>query len=270
MSLASESFAMTPVDCLEPCETTEIPLLGRVAAGMPYAAFPIEDTLRVPTSLWGGKKVFALKVQGNSMIDEGIHNGDHIIVQPRETAEDGQTVVAEVDGGVTVKRFHREADGSIRLQPANPEMLPLIVRGQELRIIGIVVGVLRKLGLSERSRELPPSESGSTRPATTTKRSSRAAAGDPESLELALNALDRQVEQWHAAVERAKRDRKLAKQVPSMAELGRDLEALRDWCARTSRPSLRRALLQEANRVMRRMQRFKGLVPVDLMELTGQ
>jgi repressor LexA len=260
---------MTPVDCLELCETMDIPLLGRVAAGMPYAACPIEDTLRVPTSLWGGKKVFALKVQGNSMVDEGIHNGDHIIVQPRETAEDGQTVVAEVDGGVTVKRFHREADGSIRLQPANPEMLPLIVRGQELRIIGVVVGVLRKLGLSERSRELPAAESG-LRTARTTKRSSRATAGDPESLELALNALDRQVEQWHAAVERAKRDRKLARQVPSMAELGRDLEALRDWCARTSRPSLRRALLQEANRVMRRMQRFKGLVPVDLMQLTGE
>lgn len=267
MSLANESFATTPVDCLEPCETMEIPLLGRVAAGMPYAAFPVEDTLRVPTSLWGGKKVFALKVQGNSMIDEGIHNGDHIIVQPRETAEDGQTVVAEVDGGVTVKRFHREADGSIRLQPANPEMLPLIVRGQELRIIGIVVGVLRKLGGSERSRELAPD--APARPARPAKRASRATTGDPESLELALNALDRQVEQWHAAVERAKRDRKLAKQVPSMAELGRDLEALRDWCARTGRPSLRRALLQEANRVMRRMQRFKGLVPVDLMELTG-
>jgi hypothetical protein len=201
------------------------------------------------------------------MIDEGIHNGDHIIVEPRDTAENGQTVVAEVDGGVTVKRFYREADGSIRLQPANPEMLPLVVRTQELRIIGIVVGVLRRLGFSERSRELTETTDSSGRAKRSTRRASAPSAADPESLELALNALDRQVEQWQVAVERAKRDRKLIKQVPSMAELGRDLEALRDWCARTSRPSLRRALLQEANRVMRRMQRFKGIVPMELTEL---
>jgi len=267
MSLTSRSFAASH-KCFEPCETVEIPLLGRVAAGMPYAAFPVDDTLQVP-SLWAGKKVFALKVQGNSMIDEGIHNGDHIIVEPRENADNGQTVVAEVDGGVTVKRFYREADGSIRLQPANSELLPLVVRGQELRIIGIVVGVLRRLGFSERSRELPEPIGVEPHPKSLHKRPSHTST-DPESLELALNALDRQVEQWHVAVERAKRDRKLMKQVPSMAELGRDLEALRDWCARTSRPSLRRALLQEANRVMRRMQRFKGLVAVEVTDLPAR
>ena len=265
--MKSNVLATTPLADLEACDTVEIPLLGRVAAGMPYAAFPVEDTLQVPKGMWAGKKVFALKVQGNSMIDEGIHNGDHIIVEARETAESGQTVVAEVDGGVTVKRFYREADGSIRLQPANPEMLPLIVRGQQLRIIGIVVGVLRKLGFSERSRELPGAADGTGQPKRAARRASKAHTDDPESLELALNALDHQVEQWRTAVERAKRDRKMMKQVPSMAELGRDLEALRDWCARTSRPSLRRALLQEANRVMRRMQRFKGLVAVELTEL---
>jgi repressor LexA len=258
---------IAPTDCLEPCDVCDIPLLGRVAAGMPYAAFPVEDMLTVPKGMWAGKKVFALKVQGNSMIDEGIHNGDHIIVESRESAENGQTVVAEVDGGVTVKRFYREADGSIRLQPANPEMLPLIVRTQELRIIGVVVGVLRRLGFSERNRESRNAADTAGRPQPAARRSAPPSATDPESLELALNALDRQVEQWYAAIERAKRDRKLMKQVPSMAELGRDLEALRDWCARTSRPSLRRALLQEANRVMRRMQRFKSLVPVELADL---
>ena len=96
-------------------QTIEIPLLGVVAAGEPYRAFVIDDTLSVPAALWGGRKVFALRVRGNSMIDEGIHDGDFLIVQPCETAENGQTVVAEVDGCVTVKKLFREPDGAIRL-----------------------------------------------------------------------------------------------------------------------------------------------------------
>ena len=133
-------------EAFEWCDMLDIPLLGVVAAGEPYRAFPIDETLSVPTTLWGGKQVFALRVRGNSMIDEGIHNGDYIIVEPRQTADNGQTVVAEIDGAVTVKKYHREANGSIRLEPANPEMLPLIVRGEHVRIIGIVAGVLRKFG----------------------------------------------------------------------------------------------------------------------------
>src|SRR5437899_422903 len=99
-----------------------------------------------PAALWGGRTVFALRARGSSMIDEGIRDGDYLIVEPRETADVGQTVVAEVDGGVTVKRLCREKDGQIRLQPANPDMLPLVVAAERVRIVGVVVGVFRRQG----------------------------------------------------------------------------------------------------------------------------
>src|SRR5581483_1163220 len=76
----------------------DVPLLGAVAAGVPLQAFTVEDVLTVPPGMWSGRKVFALRVRGTSMIDEGIRDGDHLIVEPRERADDGQTVVAEVDG----------------------------------------------------------------------------------------------------------------------------------------------------------------------------
>src|SRR5574341_689181 len=145
-------WAMEEGGTLEFCDTVEIPLLGVVAAGEPYRAFPLEETLNIPTTLWGGKQVFALRVRGNSMLDEGIHNGDYIIVEPRAVAENVQTVVAEIDGAVTVKKFYREADGQVRLQPANPELLPLTVSGQQVRIIGVVTGVMRKFGFTEKRR----------------------------------------------------------------------------------------------------------------------
>src|SRR6266852_5067931 len=123
-----------------------VPLLGTVAAGLPFQASPVEGTLELPAGLWGGRTVFALRARGSSMIDEGIRDGDYLIVEPRETAEVGQTVVAEVDGGVTVKRLCREKDGRLRLQPANPDMLPLVVAPQRVRIVGVVVGVFRRQG----------------------------------------------------------------------------------------------------------------------------
>ena len=80
------------------------------------------------------------------MLDAGIHDGDYLIVETRNDAENGRTVVAEIDGCVTVKKLYREKDGSVRLQPANPQMLPLSVRGDGVRVLGVVVGVLRKYG----------------------------------------------------------------------------------------------------------------------------
>ena len=239
-------------DAFERCDMTDIPLLGVVAAGEPYQAFPIEETLSVPTTLWGGKQVFALRVRGNSMIDEGIHDGDYIVVEPRQTADNGQTVVAEIDGAVTVKKYHRDTDGSIRLEPANPELLPLIVRGESVRIIGIVAGVLRKFGFGE-SRAVP---AGQPRRAV-----------DAASIDLEVNAIDAQLVRWNAAITHAQHDRRLRRHVPDMAELGRDLQALRDWCARTHKPGLRRALIDDANKVMRRMQRFATVTPVRLPDL---
>jgi len=250
-------------EAFEFCDTVDIPLLGVVAAGEPYQAFPVDETLSVPTTLWGGKQVFALRVRGNSMIDEGIHNGDYIIVEPRQTAENGQTVVADIDGAVTVKKYYREVDGSIRLEPANPEMLPLIVRGEHVRIIGLVAGVLRKFGFGE-TRPLPTAPHASApRPAAAKPRR----PVDDASIDLEVNAIDAQLVRWNAAIAHAQRDRRLRGHVPEMAELGRDLQALRDWCARTHKPGLRRALIDEANKVMRRMQRCATVTPVRLPDL---
>lgn len=251
-------------EAFEWCDMTDIPLLGVVAAGEPYHAFPIEETLSVPTTLWGGKQVFALRVRGNSMIDEGIHNGDYIIVEPRQTAENGQTVVAEIDGAVTVKKYHRETDGSIRLEPANPEMLPLIVRGERVRIIGIVAGVLRKFGFGDK-RSLPAAQPRPAAPRPTPSKPRRPV--NDASIDLEVNAIDAQLVRWNTAMAHAQQDRHLRAHIPEMAELGRDLQALRDWCARTHKPSLRRALIDEANKVMRRMQRFATVTPVQLPDL---
>jgi repressor LexA len=252
---------------LEWYETTEIPLLGVVAAGQPYQAFRVDETLTVPLHLWAGKQVFALRVRGTSMIDEGIHDGDFLIVTPRSTAENGQTVVAEIDGAVTVKVFHREADGQIRLQPANRELLPLRVPAESVRLVGVVVGVLRKLGF--RRPNLHPAAVANRPPMAGTPPSTAAPAPvrtgrDTASMDLALNAIHAETERWHEAVRRAQRERRLQRHVPRMAELGRDLDALREWCARTDKPGLRRALLEEANRVVRRMHRLAGMLGVEL------
>ncbi len=256
-------------DAFELCATDTIPLLGSVAAGQPYQAFPIADTLSVPTMLWSGKKVFALRVRGSSMIDEGIHDGDFLIVEPRADADNGQTVVAEVDGAVTVKLFHRDDDGAIRLQPANPEMLPLIVRAGDIRIVGVVVGVMRRFGFGNK-----PAAPAASRPSAAPRPSQRPATAparalklDTASLDLAVNAMEAQLGRWNAAIEHAQRDRKLRKHVEEMVALGRDLQTLREWCSRTQKPGLRRALVDEAIKVMRRMQRFANVVPVQLPEL---
>jgi repressor LexA len=266
---AAQTWGAVPVEAFELHETMEIPLLGVVAAGEPYRAFAIDETLNVPTTLWAGKRVFALHVRGNSMVDEGIHHGDYIIVEPRPEAESGQTVVAEIDGCVTVKKYFREADGQIRLQPANPEMLPLTVRGDHVRIIGVVAGVLRKFGLAEKHphSEAAPAPQPSPQRVSPPPRHASSAVEDSASLELAVNVIDSQLIRWHTAITHAKQDKRLRRHVVQMEELGRDLQALRDWCARTRKPGLRRALITEANKVMRRMQRFAGVTPVKLPDL---
>jgi repressor LexA len=228
-----------------PEATVEIPLMGHVAAGLPFEAYEIQDTLSVPAGMWPARKVFALRVRGTSMIDEGIHDGDYLIVDPRDTAENGQTVVAEVDGAVTVKKFYRSPDGEIRLQPANPEMLPLVTRGDHVRIRGVVTGVMRKYGFQRqppRAKEPP--------------RRFEPAPEDP-TLDLEVNALDAQITRWESTLAQVRQEPRRRPQIAAMESLGRDLQALRDWCARTSKPALRRALLAEANRILRKMQRYR-------------
>jgi repressor LexA len=127
----------------------EIPIVGRVAAGQPILAQErIEDTVQVDAFLLGtNKKVYGLRVQGDSMIGDGILPGDYVFVKKQLHAEDGDIVVAMIDEEATVKRVYFEAD-RVRFQPSNPRMAPIYVRESDFRttmILGVVVGVYRKL-----------------------------------------------------------------------------------------------------------------------------
>jgi repressor LexA len=123
----------------------DLPLLGRVAAGKPIEAVAGDDTLEVPPFMVKGGENFVLRVVGESMIEEGILDGDYVVVRRRPTAENGQTVVALVDGAATVKRYYRRP-GGVELHPANPAMAPIEVgEEQNFQIEGVVVGVIRLL-----------------------------------------------------------------------------------------------------------------------------
>ena len=129
----------------------EVPLLGTVAAGLPIEAILTEDTIAVPPDMLGRGRTFALRVRGDSMIEDNIQDGDIIVVASQKTAENGQTVVALIDSNyATVKRFYREPD-FIRLQPANPQYKPtlmskpmLIKTPERIQIQGVVTGLIRK------------------------------------------------------------------------------------------------------------------------------
>ena len=121
----------------------EYPLLGHIAAGKPIE---VMDHLEVMALLpdTGDKNIFVLRVKGSSMIEDHIQDGDYVIVERRENAENGETVIALIDNDrATLKRFYREK-GRIRLQPAHPYMKPIIVREGDFAIQGVVIGVLRK------------------------------------------------------------------------------------------------------------------------------
>jgi len=127
----------------------EVPILGRVAAGEPLLAVEsIEDTVKVDSFFLGGHlEVFGLRVVGESMIEDGIHNGDYVFVKKTASANKGDTVVAMIEGEATVKRYYPEGD-RIRFQPANCNMSPIYVNQSDFRsvdIVGIVVGVYRKM-----------------------------------------------------------------------------------------------------------------------------
>ena len=122
----------------------ELPLLGLVAAGSPIESVPDPEPILVPPDFVGAGNNFVLKVRGESMIEDGIHDGDLVVVQSTPEAADGDMVVAMVDGEVTLKRLYRQAPGTIRLQPANSEMEPIFVAAENLTVQGIVVGLLRR------------------------------------------------------------------------------------------------------------------------------
>jgi repressor LexA len=127
----------------------EVPVIGRVAAGLPILAEQnVVDTVRIDKMLVrGGKDVFALRVQGESMIEAGIHDGDYIFVRKQPSASRGDIVVALLGDEATVKYYYPEKE-HVRLQPANAAMAPIYVRASDFKqsmILGIVVGVYRKL-----------------------------------------------------------------------------------------------------------------------------
>jgi repressor LexA len=124
-------------------ETVAVPVLGRVAAGVPItAAENLEDTFVLPASFVGKNGAFMLRVKGDSMIEAAILDGDLIVVEPRPTAENGEIVVAMIDGEATVKRYYREA-GRIRLQPENRAMEPIYA--DDVTVVGRVEAVVRRL-----------------------------------------------------------------------------------------------------------------------------
>jgi repressor LexA len=137
------------MDVVPDDDMAEIPIVGRVAAGQPILAVEnTSDTVKIDRMLLGShREVFGLRVVGESMIEDGIFNGDYVFVKKTPSASTGDIVVAMIEGEATVKRYYPEGD-NIRFQPANSNMQPIIVRRADFKsvdIIGIVVGVYRKL-----------------------------------------------------------------------------------------------------------------------------
>ena len=122
-----------------------VPLMGDVAAGEPIEAIAGQETIAVPEEMLGRGEHYVLRVNGNSMIEEQIRDGDYLVVKQRETADNGEMVVALVDQeSATVKKFYREKDGQVRLQPANEAMQPMYFGADRVMVQGIVVGVIRR------------------------------------------------------------------------------------------------------------------------------
>ncbi|KPU44839.1 LexA repressor [Oxobacter pfennigii] len=124
-------------------EIVNIPIVGKVTAGQPILAYEnVDDIFPLPMDfVQSNKQTFILRVQGESMIEAGILNGDYLIVEQRSTAENGEIVVALIEDEATVKTFYKEKD-HIRLQPENPSMAPLIL--QDVKILGKVIGLFRR------------------------------------------------------------------------------------------------------------------------------
>jgi len=140
----NHSRALEIVPQRKKAAAVELPLLGQVAAGQPIEAIESPGTIAVPEDLVRRDRSYVLRVRGDSMIEDGILDGDYVVVEERPSPENGETIVALVNGEATVKRFFREKGGKIRLQPANARMAPIFVKDRDLTSRGRVVAVLRK------------------------------------------------------------------------------------------------------------------------------
>jgi repressor LexA len=127
-----------------PPAAVRLPLLGVVAAGSPIESVSDDEQIFVPAAFIRGGDNFVLRVRGDSMIGDGVHDGDLVVVQRSEIAADGEMVVALVGQEVTLKRIFRERGTTIRLQPSNPALPTMIVPAQDVQVQGIVVGLLRQ------------------------------------------------------------------------------------------------------------------------------
>ncbi len=136
---------LTGDDGPRPAGLAELPFFGRIAAGRPIEAVTGDERVAVPEHLMGARLEdhYVLAVVGDSMIDEGIHDGDLVVVQRREEAARGEMVVALVGDEATLKRYYPEGK-MVRLQPANRRMRPLRVRGDQVKVQGVVVGLMRR------------------------------------------------------------------------------------------------------------------------------
>ncbi|EFK09844.1 repressor LexA [delta proteobacterium NaphS2] len=132
------------VEVISPVETRrfEFPLLGRVAAGAPIEAIEDVDVVEVPPSMANEGDCFVLQVKGVSMEEDGILDGDFVVIRKQATAKNGEIVVALADGGATVKRYYRYKN-YVELRPSHGEMPPIRVQGEDFHIEGKVVGVMR-------------------------------------------------------------------------------------------------------------------------------
>ena len=132
------------IEVVSPVESSrfEFPLLGKVAAGEPIEALEHPDVIEVPPSMIGTGDHFVLKVKGDSMRDDGILDGDFVIVRKQPKAKNGETVVALINNEATVKRYYRKRK-YVELRPAHEDMKSLVVKGGDFRIAGKVVGVMR-------------------------------------------------------------------------------------------------------------------------------
>ena len=122
----------------------ELPLFGVVAAGAPIESIPDDEQVFVPADFLRAGDHYVLRVRGDSMIGDGVHDGDLVVVQRTKSAPDGEMVVALVGDEVTLKRIYREGVSTVRLQPANPALPTLIAPTSEVQIQGVVVGLLRR------------------------------------------------------------------------------------------------------------------------------
>jgi repressor LexA len=137
----SRALEVTPRDASRP--TVHVPLLGRVAAGIPLEPVEVPESVALPEEMLGRGETFALRVQGDSMVGDGILDGDVVVVESRTSVENGATVVALVRGEATLKRFFRER-GRVRLVPANERLAPIVAPAEDVEVRGEVVALLRR------------------------------------------------------------------------------------------------------------------------------